>query len=166
MSALKQPKTRHAAFQISLRIRHPSIDPAEISAALQLEAEHSFQAGSTYRSSAGNERVRTETYWLAALEADVWRSETLAQDISDPIRCAVATLRMAAASPQIAMAVGVGFLRRLNHSREFLKRLRDEGGSVSVLIQLSPEAGPLSIDPMASKLLAELGVMLEIDCAS
>ena len=166
MSAVKQPKGPGPAFQISLRIRHPSIDPAEISATLQLEAEHSFKAGSAYRSSAGSERVRAETYWLAALEADAWKSEALAQDASDLGRAALLTQRLATASAQFAMAVGVGFLRRLNSSREFLKRLRDERGSVSILIQLSPEAGPLSIDPMTSKLLGELGVTLEIDCAS
>ena len=164
MSALKQPKTHPPAFQISLRIRHPSIDPAEISAALQLEAEHSFQAGSAYRSSAGGERVRAETYWLGSLEAAAWKSEELAQDVFDPLRSAAAIQRMAAGSPQTAMAGGMGLLRRLNSGREFLKRLRDEGGSVAVLIQLSSEAGPLSISPTTSKLLAELGVTLEIDC--
>jgi hypothetical protein len=166
MSALKQPQTRASTFQISLRVRHPSIDPAEISQVLQLEAEHSFKAGSAYRSSAGGERARAESYWLAALEADAWKNEEAGQDFFDPIRSTGAVQRMAESSPQIAMAVRVGLLRRLNNSREFLKRLRDEGGAVSVLIQLSPEAGPLSIDPLTSKLFAELGVMLEIDCAS
>ena len=57
-------------FQLSLRVRHPSIDPASISQELQIEAEHSFRAGEpreTTRSAAGTP-VHVDSYWLATLD--------------------------------------------------------------------------------------------------
>jgi len=45
MEAQKIPKATPQAYQLSLRIRHPSMDPADISRALNIEAEHSFRAG-------------------------------------------------------------------------------------------------------------------------
>ena len=41
-------------FQLSLRIRHPSIDPASISRELQIEPEHSFRAGDPRESRAAS----------------------------------------------------------------------------------------------------------------
>jgi hypothetical protein len=41
-------------FQLSLRIRHPSMDPADISRTLKIEAEHSSRAGGPRTSSTGN----------------------------------------------------------------------------------------------------------------
>ena len=45
MQAQKVSDTAATAIQLSLRIRHPDIDPDGISAALGLEPEHCFRAG-------------------------------------------------------------------------------------------------------------------------
>ena len=57
-------------FQLSLRVRHPSIDPAAISRELQIEPEHCFRAGDP-RESARNVSVtpvHVDSYWLATLD--------------------------------------------------------------------------------------------------
>src|SRR5689334_19158398 len=54
-------------FQVSLRVRHPSLDPAEISKALELEPEHCFGAGEP-RHEGGRRGVHPQTYWLAPVD--------------------------------------------------------------------------------------------------
>ncbi|HTW38185.1 MAG TPA: hypothetical protein VMD49_06420 [Steroidobacteraceae bacterium] len=67
------------AFQLSLRIRHPSMDPAEISSALNLRPEHSFRAGGPCSSStaAATGAVHRESYWLGVLNPLAHFSELL-----------------------------------------------------------------------------------------
>ena len=55
-------------FQLSLRIRHPSIDPASISHELQIEPEHSFRAGDPRESRSAVTSVHADSYWLATLD--------------------------------------------------------------------------------------------------
>jgi len=45
MAAPKLATRQPLPFQLSLRIRHPSIDPEEISKGLGIEPEHTFRAG-------------------------------------------------------------------------------------------------------------------------
>jgi Domain of unknown function (DUF4279) len=56
-------------FTLSLRIRHPSIDPAEITRALAIEPQHTWKAGEPRRGPsdetlAGEYR---ESYWMGRL---------------------------------------------------------------------------------------------------
>ncbi len=57
-------------FQISLRIRHPSIDPRRISRELKVEPEHTFRAGEPRESSSGIAltAVHAESYWLRSAD--------------------------------------------------------------------------------------------------
>src|SRR5712671_4296339 len=48
-------------FQLLLRIKHPSMDPAEITRALRLEPEHAASAGDSV-STAGKRCVHSESY--------------------------------------------------------------------------------------------------------
>jgi hypothetical protein len=70
---LKQPAAA-PAFCLSLHIRHPSLDPQEISRELQLTPEDAFGAGEPRRArtylGAG---VHGETYWAARLDPVFWR---------------------------------------------------------------------------------------------
>lgn len=58
-------------FMLSLRIRHPSIEPAEISRNLGIEPQHSWRAGEPRRDPAGSELAGTyrESYWMSRLMA-------------------------------------------------------------------------------------------------
>ena len=62
-------------FIVSLRIRHPHIDPAEITEALRVDPQHAWRAGDMRRSSAGDEIGGThrESYCMGRLltEPDV-----------------------------------------------------------------------------------------------
>lgn len=62
------------AFCLSLHIRHPSLDPHEISRELQLKPEDAFGAGEPRRSrSCLGAGVHGETYWAAQLRPMFWR---------------------------------------------------------------------------------------------
>jgi len=56
-------------FTISLRIRHPDIDPKRITATLGIDPQHTWQAGEVRRAPAGDELegVYRESYWTARL---------------------------------------------------------------------------------------------------
>jgi hypothetical protein len=56
-------------FTISLRIRHPSIEPHTITKTLGIEPQHSWKAGDARRSPAGEalEGSYRESYWIARL---------------------------------------------------------------------------------------------------
>lgn len=56
-------------FTMSLRIRHPSIEPAEITRVLGIEPQHTWRAGESRRDPVGEtlEGSYRETYWLARL---------------------------------------------------------------------------------------------------
>lgn len=69
MEARKLSNPRASPFQRSLRVRHPSLDPAEISRQLRMKAEHCFRAGDPRLSRSGlaPASVHAESYWLGAL---------------------------------------------------------------------------------------------------
>ncbi len=115
-------------FQISLRIRHPSIDPAAISRELRLEAEYSFKAGEPRESGSGiaATALHSESYWLGSLGA-------ITSSLSgfSGTRANVARERLQAGiSESLTLALDalvVGFLR--THS-EFIRRIQSEEGQV------------------------------------
>ena len=74
MQAPRPLNSKAPAFQFSLHVRHPSIDPAEISRELQLTALESFQAGQprSSRSGVAATTVHGETYWVAVINPARW----------------------------------------------------------------------------------------------
>lgn len=82
MPVRKQISAQVAPFQLSLHVRHPSVDPAEISRELGLEATESFRAGEPRHSRSGvaATAVHGETYWVAVLDPVAWSAPaTVAQ---------------------------------------------------------------------------------------
>src|SRR5688572_16820561 len=67
MKSSARPSQSSAPARIHLRIKHPKLDPGEITQALAIEPEHTLAAGRS-ASSAGIERLHAECYWIAALE--------------------------------------------------------------------------------------------------
>jgi hypothetical protein len=55
------------SYSVALRIWHPCIDPAEITAALGIKPEHAFMAGAQRKTPEGTplEGVYRESYWHA-----------------------------------------------------------------------------------------------------
>ena len=74
MEARKQSKPALPPFEVSLRIRHPSLDPAELSREFNIKPQHALRAGDPRPARTGNltASVRTESYWLGALNLGPW----------------------------------------------------------------------------------------------
>ena len=53
-------------FTVSLRIRHPSIEPSRITEALGIEPQHTWKAGEP-RGDPGSVGVYRESYWMGRL---------------------------------------------------------------------------------------------------
>jgi hypothetical protein len=66
MEARKLSKSDSQPFQLYLRIRHPSMDPAALSRDFKIEAEHAYRAGDPRpktRSGTTPRSVHSESYW-------------------------------------------------------------------------------------------------------
>ena len=106
---LDPPRT-HYHFDISLRVRHPSIAPEKITEALGVEPKHSWKAGQQRRTPkarllTGNNR---DTYWVANVAAGRWPSN-LNEAILDS-------------------------LKKLARYRSFFHQIRIEGGTVELFV--------------------------------
>jgi hypothetical protein len=170
MQASQLPKPDAETFQLSLRIRHPSMDPAEISKALDMKAEHCFRAGARRAGSGGKATVYGESYWLgvlpslrslAAIPFPAEWSEILHKQ---------APAAAAAASKSLS---GLGWALLLSAARfcsthgEILRRIRSEGGVVTLLVTIdSAEVGGFTLTPEASRLFGELGIAIEFEIAA
>lgn len=103
-------------FTISLRIRHPNIDPSRITATLGIEPQHAWQAGDERRASAGGDRegVYRESYWMGRL----MREPQLSSE----------ELSIESMLTQI--------LAQLRRSKSLLEQLNAEGGVAELHISL------------------------------
>jgi hypothetical protein len=131
-------------FIMSLRIRHPRIDPAEITLALRIEPEHTWRAGEMRRGTAGNEIGGThrDSYWMGRLM-------TKPELARDHVRVESEILR------------ALGTLRR---SFDFLGRLKEEGGSAELHISLyAREEFHLELLPESLSLLGRLGLAVALE---
>jgi hypothetical protein len=147
MEATRRAQSQPLPFQLSLRIRHPSIDPQSISRELGIEPEHSFQAGQPrqLRSSVAPATVHTESYWLAALNPATWF-----ENLSFP------------EAPTWALSLCAVRLSKSHGA--LLRKVRSEGGEISVLVTLSPAAvSSFNLAPEVSRIFGEIGITLEIE---
>lgn len=171
MEARELSKPEPRPFQLSLRIRHPSMDPAEVSRELRLKPEHSFKAGEPRESSSGiaATSVHAESYWLGALDlGDLLSSSGL--DISLPGRPspAVAGERLRTLiADSLSIALGVCTSRFLRSHADFLRRIESEGGQAALLVEIAPGAMQgFTITPQIGRSLSELGVSIDFEFMS
>jgi hypothetical protein len=163
MKSSPQPKSVEPTFQLFLRIKHPVLDPDEVTEAIGLQPEHAIKAGRSV-SRSGVERLHSESYWIASLR-------TLGDE--DPTPGDPLLARMTPSQAQLLMkrfmsdmagydAFILLWLRRLGEQQALLKRINDEGGSVTLVIQRADHDRPVSVRQSLLR-LAELGIGLEID---
>ena len=134
--------TNAAPIQLSLRIRHPAIDPAEISDALALEPEHCFKAGDP-RGATGH---HAQSYWLASLSVEPWLSPSESKN-----------LKVWGIEGVLAY-----FVRRLNMHHSFLERIQNESGDISLLLGLERESvSDFTLPVSLARLLAQSGISIE-----
>ena len=131
-------------FMMSLRIRHPDIDPAVITRALGIEPQHTWSVGDQRRDSMGADLVgaHRESYWMGRL----MMQPELARDRVD-------------VESEILRTIGT-----LRRSFDFLERLKNEGGSAELHITLyAREDFRLEFLAESLSLLGRMGLSIALD---
>jgi hypothetical protein len=164
MAATKLATRQSLPFQLSLRIRHPSMDPAVISKELGIEPEHSFRAGQPRHSRSGvaPAAVHTESYWLAPLNPASWFGNP---SFAEPLSLAITQKHIdAAIARNLAGALGLCAVQFKAAHTSLLHTIRSEGGEASLLVTLSPtDVNTFSLPPQVSRIFGELGIALEFE---
>ena len=150
MEGRKLSEISATPIQLSLRVRHPDIDPQEISGALGLEPEHCFKAGDS-RATRSKSRVaaqHTQTYWLAPINPETW---------PDTIEAAVRDLKARGTEGVLFL-----FLQGLNAHISFLQKIQAEGGDVALILVIEREsAADFTLPVGVARLLVQLGISIE-----
>lgn len=131
-------------FTISLRLRHPTIDPSRITQTLGIEPQHTWKAGDTRRDPAGGalEGVYRESYWMGRLMEEPQLSST---------RLSVESVLLQT-------------LAHLRRSHDFLEQLYAEGGVAELHVSLyAREDFRLELPPQLLGLLGRLGLAVALD---
>jgi hypothetical protein len=167
MEATKRSEPQPLPFLLSLRIRHPSIDPASISKELRIEPEHSFQAGQPrpLRNSLAPVALHTESYWLAALNPAAWFGNP---SFAEPPALAISQKQLdAAVARNLTWALCLCAVSLSKYHDALLHKICSEGGEISLLVTLSPPAvSSFNLTPEVSRIFGELGIALEFEFAS
>jgi hypothetical protein len=150
-------------YTVYLRIRHPSIDPADITATLGVDPVHAWAAGSAREPAA--DRVsrgrHVETYWLAPLGDEGWHRAQAAGP-GDKFRNLWPTAK---AFPLEVFLMTQA--RLLVAHKEFFARLKSEGASVVLALTLEAEEHlSLELPPALLRSLADLNVGVSIELAT
>jgi hypothetical protein len=182
MRVKNRPGADAMPYQLSLHVRHPSVDPQEISRELGLEAFESFRAGEPRQSRSGlaATAVHGETYWVAVVDPMLWSAPT------SLVRRPDARESLSALLPQEAKVLRARFgldeaettpgslgwgIVLVCHCltvryRRFLSQLREQDGSLTLLAAIQPEAlVGLRITPEMGRQLHELGMTVKIELA-
>jgi len=176
MEARQLSETDIAPIQLSLRIRHPSIDPKDITASLGLEPEHCFMAGDS-RATRSRSRAagqHTQTYWLAPASLESWPDPlepsflAAIAERNPALKGAVSAEAMQAASRDVRSrsieAVLLIFLQRLNARHSFLQQIHAEGGDVALIMVIEREsADDFTLPVTVARLLVQLGISIEFN---
>jgi len=127
-------------YKVSLHVRHPFREPAEITRALNLLPEEAHSVGEQRRTPAGGDLG-------GSYQATFWRHRFVTPDDSD----------LAGYLERIALA--------LQPRRDFLGALRETGGRVHLFVGLFSEGTNIGVTITSSlmEIFAGLGVDLGLD---
>lgn len=129
------------SYAMSLRVRHPNVDPALLTQTLHLEPAHSWRAGEPRRSVTGATLggEHRDSYWSAPLPGQA----------------------VGAAAFPLELFLGQQLVQLSRH-REFLGRLQEESAQISLLIEISRiENAVLTLSTSVSRKLADLNIEVE-----
>lgn len=145
------------SFTINLHIKHPTIDPELITQTLGMTPDHSWACGEPKRSVAAPQGVRRNSFWCATLlpaPATAGFSDLFKE--SAKLQRAV---EMASRDFPSALSARLLLLRR---HQEFIQRLVEEGGELSLVVELqTSELSGFKMDPTLTRQLGTMGVTLE-----
>ena len=131
-------------FTVSLRLRHPAIDPSKITQTLGIEPQHTWKAGDPRRDPAGGalEGVYRESYWMGRLMDEPQLSSGLLS----------------------AESVLLQNLAHLRRSHAFLEQFKAEGGVAELYVSLyAREAFRLELSDESLGLLGRLGLAVALE---
>lgn len=163
MEARRLSTANSETFRLALRVRHPSMDPAELSRAFGIEPEYSFRAGSVRPSRSGmtTASVRSESYWLGELPTT---EQPLGPSFLGAPR--IGERQLEAIRNNLTWTLSLICIRVLKNHAELLRRIRSGGGEITLLVTLfGSEVGSFSLLPEASRVFGDLGVALEFELA-
>jgi hypothetical protein len=151
-----QQRSSAAPTRIHLRVKHPKLDPKEITRVLSMTPEHTLDASRCAVSTAA------ESYWIAPLNfsglEEPWpKSGEQNDDFGENTFPPFSTLQMLSDESIVGLA-----LRRLQLHQRFFRSIEDEGGTATLLINVN-KAGSMTIPPRIARKLADLGLTLELD---
>lgn len=163
MKSSVAPEKEAIPVEIFLRVKHPTMDPAEITAALGIEPEHTVHVGPA-ASRSGVRRLHSESYWLArlptqSLQERARRAASFALPAGIPAFSKEEVLRLAHATHYDSYVLQA--LDPIKDKAGFLQQLSREG-SVALLLQRQDHTLAVSLRVSLPR-LAELGIAIEID---
>ncbi len=136
------PSMNLDTFTVSLSIRHPSIDPREITRAVGFEPQHCWQAGEARRTARGQllDGTYHESYWTSEL-----------RELDASLHAVAAVL----AEPETVLLQAVVQLRR---SQAFFSRLQSEGATVELVVEvIGGSEFTFTLSPQLLSMLARSG---------
>jgi hypothetical protein len=183
MRVSKRSSAHAKPYQLSLHVRHPSVDPEEISRELGLEATEAFRAGEPRQSRSGlaATAVHGETYWVSVLDPMVWSAPAATgSEVTKEFLAALLPQEAKMLRARFGLEEGdaltpgslewgivlVCYCMAVRHG-PFLARLRDQGGSLTLLAAVEPEGlAGLRITPEMGHQLHALGLTVKIELSS
>jgi hypothetical protein len=138
--------------RIHLRVKHPKLEPTEITRTLAIEPEHTLAAGRGAASAA-------ESYWIAPLSFSDFEEPWL--NLGEGSSDEAPRVRLSAMQMSDEAVVGLA-LRRLQQHQEFFQRIGRDGGTATLLLNVNKD-GSMTIPPALARKLADLGLALELD---
>lgn len=164
MKARPQPKQNPQEPRLFLRIRHPTMDPREITRALAIEPIQTIAAGAVTES--GVHRLHSESYWIAQLPI------ASMHELVEGYRAGTLSPALPASKEELLALVGATewdariLLRlkelQLDANHQFLQQVVSDGGSIALLVDRGEQRLPFVIKRALPK-LAQLGIELEVD---
>jgi hypothetical protein len=140
----REPRMSDYEFTMSLRIRHPNVDPAQVTRTLGISPQHTWRAGDTRRDSEGSALYGEyrETFWMGGLMAQP----------------KLASERTGVESELTKI------LAQLRKSQDFLESLKEQGGVAELHVSIfAREEFRLEFLPDSLALLGRLGLTVAVE---
>ncbi|MGH8176141.1 MAG: DUF4279 domain-containing protein [Steroidobacter sp.] len=157
--------SEYGSISVSLRIRHPSIDPNEITSELGLTPDHAWACGEPRRSEGGLPLggKRHDSYWTANLPGvslAQWQSSETDPKLTRAMLAAANDLPGSTGQVQMQLQI----MAQIRRNRSFLERLISDGGEATFVIEMEAASGmSFRLDPALMRQLGALGLRLEFE---
>lgn len=150
-------------YSIALRVRHPSIDPADVTRLLGMAPQHAWRAGEPRQVEAGEVGSAThrETYWVGLMPQGPQQHPVLGSVLGPPASLVIAALKSHAQHRQVLALYFT--LLRMKATPGFWREFADQGGTVECLLQVhNTDSFQLDLSQAVLLALAELRIPLSI----